>query len=156
MKTKEYATRWTNDDFAEMSWHDVRIRGIGFHNPQDPQVFDVSFEIDYILEWICNGTFYQFVVAPATLTFHSANKIHLDMVMGYKEDLNIDRIERVELTTASENAVGYRRWLFEIHLHDQVTPISLEATGYTQSLRGAPRLQDGQSPDDDSTEQAIG
>ncbi len=149
---KEYPNKWTNDSFEEMSWHDNRVRGIAFHNPHDLYVFDVSFDLDYILEWICNGSFYQFVVAPAMLTFHSANNVRFDMTMNYKQDLDINRVERVELTTASERDAGYRRWRFEIYFHGQVSPVSLEATGYTQILRAAPRLQDGQALNDDNYE----
>jgi len=149
---KEYPNKWTNANFEEMSWHDNLIRGISFHNPQDMYVFDISFDLDYILEWVCNGGFYQFIVAPATLTFHTANKVRFDMMMSYKQDLDINRVERVELTTAPERDAGYRRWRFEIYFHGQVSPFSLEATGYTQILRAAPRLQDGQVLNDDKCE----
>ena len=149
---KEYPKKWTNADFEGMSWHDNRVRGVRFRNPREGYDSDLIFDIDYILDWIKGGDFFQFVVAPATLTFHSAHKMHIDLVVNFKQDLDINRIDREELTTEGEKKVGYRRWLFQIHFHDQKNPIMLEATGFTQETLATPCISRHQCIEEDHNE----
>ena len=42
---------WTEADFEKMSWHDSRVHAMAFL----PDEFEIVFDIDYILKWICLG-----------------------------------------------------------------------------------------------------
>jgi hypothetical protein len=139
---KEYSKQWANADFENMCWHDNHIHGIRIRNPKEGYDFDIVFDLDYILEWITVGSFFQFVVAPATLTFHGAHKVRFDVTLNFKQSLDIERVDRDEITNDAERKAGYRKWLFQIHFHDQTNPISLEASGFTQVLTKAPILSD--------------
>ena len=76
------AMRHTEVDFDDLSWHDCSIWGIELR-PGDPDVgdwtSDLSFDIDFIVEWVCASPVadgkVQFRVAPATLVFHGASDL---------------------------------------------------------------------------------
>ena len=145
---KEYPKRWTVADFDAMCWHDNTVHSIRIINPQDEDDFDLVFDLDYILEWIPVEGWFEFVVAPALLTFHGADKAKLNLTLYSKQNLEIDRIEWEDITPEPERKAGYRKWLFRIYLHFQSDPITLEAYGFTQVLtkepvvQNSPRLED--------------
>jgi len=145
---KEHANKWSNDDFEDMCWHDNRVHGVKIHNPHEGYEYDIVFLIDHILEWIEMDGRFRFRVAPATLAFHGAHNAKIDVVLNYKQSLDIDRIERQDISSDAEKKAGYTRYLFSIHFHQQINGITLEACGFTQSLTRAPILMDRQSFDD--------
>ena len=62
---------WTERDFANMGWHDVRIHAIAF----DSEKFELLMDIDYMFAWADPAPgekHYTFWMAPCTLVFSSA------------------------------------------------------------------------------------
>src|SRR3989304_4763131 len=82
---KDYPTKWTDLDFESLSWHDNVVHGIRLRNPHEGYDYDLVFDIDHILEWIeTPSRFFQFIVAPATLTFRGVDKLKFNLDLGYK------------------------------------------------------------------------
>jgi len=142
---KKYPKKWTHIDFDAMSWHDNRVHGIRINNPPEGYDFDLILEINYILEWIKVEDSFRFVVAPATLTFHGVDKARLDLTLIYKQNLNIDRVERQEIAKEAAKKTGVQKWLFQVHFYDQANPISVASTGFTQELTTVPALTEHQA-----------
>ena len=108
---KVYPAKWTDRDFDSLSWHDNRIYSMRILNPRNGYNFDLVFEIDHILEWILkeDNTF-EFVVAPARLTFSMVDKLVVDFRLTYKEDWEIDEIQRIEATDDPRQDTGLSEW----------------------------------------------
>jgi len=51
---------WNTADFDKLSWHDNYIHGF-FSNLDINQI---TFDIDYITEWICENKNCEFMIAP--------------------------------------------------------------------------------------------
>lgn len=142
---QEHANKWSNGDFEDMCWHDNRVHGVKIHNPREGYDYDIIFMIDYILEWVKTDDRFKFWVAPATLAFHGAHNAKIDVLLNYKQSLDIDRIEREETSSDAEKKAEYTKYRFTIHFHNQISTISLEANGFSQVLTSAPILIDRQS-----------
>jgi hypothetical protein len=145
-KMKDYPKRWTNDDFARMSWHDDVVHGIRIRNPDDETYdFELVFDLDYILEWVPAGGGFDFVVAPALLVFHGVNDLKFNFNLSYKQSIQINGVDREEITTEPERKAGLRKWRFRIHLHhDQADAVTFEAMGFTQELTKDPVVPERQ------------
>ena len=154
-KMQEHADKRSNDDFEDMCWHDNRVHGVKIHNPREGWEYDIVFLIDHILEWIEMDERFRFWVAPATLAFHGAHNAKIDVVLTYRQHLDIDRIEREEISSGAEKKAGYTKYLFTIYFHNQINAITLEANGFTQSLTGVPILMNHQSFDDNEEVEQI-
>ena len=153
---EEPTNRWTNDDFEDMCWHDNRVHGVKIHSPREGWEYDIIFAIDYILEWINIDGRFRFIVAPARLAFHGAHNAQITVLLNYRQNLDIDRIEREDISSDAEKKAGYTKYMFSIYFHYQKNPITLEANGFTQSLISAPILMDRQSFDDREEVEQVG
>jgi hypothetical protein len=70
---------WTEADFDSMSWHDVHVHGLRIVEGQDG-AGELSFDLDYILEWLCSGDkTCRFRVAAAILTFRDVIDLRLSL-----------------------------------------------------------------------------
>lgn len=143
MTSPEVPTRWTEQNFNEMLWHDNAVHSVSFRNPQDDYSFDFILDIDYVLERIeIANDRYEFIVAPATLTFHDVDKLVFDVKLAYKENLVIDFIDRQEITTDAQRNAGYLvyRWKIRLHSHssEHENVIVFESPRFTQELRREP------------------
>ena len=143
-----HLSSWTQDDFESLSWHDNRIHAIAFTCPGDGYDYNLTFDIDYIVEWIKtpNGSF-RFVVAPAMLVFCQARNILIEARLNYREPPTIDRIEREDISTAAEQKIGCRPYRWTIFLQSSSTAnnrIVLESAAFEQKLRKSPTTQDSQ------------
>lgn len=126
---------WTELDFEEMGWHDVRIHAVAFL----PEVFELVLDIDYIFRWINPGaaeTRFKFWVAPATLVFENVNDLKIDLEPnGGIELQGIERSEPQKPRNIDyiEHDIEYL-WTLEAHSGE----ISLRSVGYKQYIRRTP------------------
>jgi hypothetical protein len=129
MITEFKKTNWTQDDFHEMGWHDCFIYAIQLANT-------VDLDIDYILKWVLEegATSYEFWVAPATLSFHEARNLRIDIELDFVNGLEIESIEQKPLNQTE----------FEYIIETQEGTIELIASGFTQTFRSPPILKSQQ------------
>jgi hypothetical protein len=74
---------WKTQDFDDISWHDVHVHGFRIvENDGNDGSAELFLDIDYIIEWLKGEEHLNFVVAQATLQFHSVFglKFSLDYV----------------------------------------------------------------------------
>ena len=144
---KSYRDRWTEQDFDNLGWHDCHVHAIRFHNPDEGYDFDLVLDIDQILGWTETQGHCNFVVAPALLTFSNVNELIIDVELAYKEDLEIDRIEREEVSVEP-----HREFRWTIHFHSMTghkNAIRFRSNGFVLRLTREPRTIDCQSFQDD-------
>ncbi|SNR54139.1 hypothetical protein SAMN06269173_103507 [Hymenobacter mucosus] len=120
---------WTENDFEQMSWHDARIYAVQFGK-------DISFDIDYIFEWIQldKDDFFSFVVAPATLVFPEPSFVSMDIDIRLSKEIEIEDISR------RVSATGETKWHIQTHQGN----IVITAPAFRQIVRRAPTQQTGQ------------
>ena len=142
--------RVTDADFDRLSWHDNAIHGFRFALPE-PDLgdwrCDLILDIDHIVEWLCDDAkTFRFRVAPADLVFHDAGnfKIDLDFGPSMLSEISISEIHRERAAPRFKSAPPSYDWRIEVH-----TPvrgmIAFNASGFSQTLRGAPLLLEAQS-----------
>ena len=135
--------RWTDEQFAELSWHDNHVHGLrieqGAHGAGE-----LVLDIDHIVEWICrpdNGV--RFLIVPATLTFHGVTnlRIALDWASANAAlgPFSIDSIER-----RAEQRERYSAEMWTISVNWPPGDITFEASGFEQVARAPPVQCDGQ------------
>ena len=120
---------WSDVDFEQMDWHDVQIHGMAAL----PDRFELRFDIDYILEWLCpatKGGSIQFRVAPATLVFEDSGavKATFDSQQGIASIDEIIRLKRGGLPGAIVDT-----WDWTIRCHEG--EIFFGASGFHMVLR---------------------
>ncbi|NNE84896.1 MAG: hypothetical protein HKN28_13110 [Alphaproteobacteria bacterium] len=141
-------------DFDDMSWHDNIIYGLQFDMGdafQGDWRHELSFDIDYIADWVKGGERgVQFMVAPATLTFHDVTDLRIDVDFGESNsrnainDLSIAGITRTLVDDKQRFPDDdYFRWRIELNLPEG-SEITFGARGFTQTLRAEPILLDEQ------------
>jgi hypothetical protein len=120
---------WSDADFDQMGWHDAKIYAVQFGE-------NISFDIDYIFEWVKSDAddFFSFVVAPATLVFLEPTNIVLNVDFRFGQQLEIEEIHR----RVADN--GSTEWYIETHQGD----IIITANSFQQVIRRQPTLQTGQ------------
>jgi hypothetical protein len=133
-------SQWTLDDFENLSWHDCHFYGFTLAKG-DHGTAELTFDLDFIVEWLCNETPWRWRVAPATLVFHQVFGLRFELdyagVGAGMTPFMIDGIERGSLPYPSF------RWRLPINWPAGV--ITFDSPGFTQSLRAAPILIDRQS-----------
>lgn len=148
----------TEADFERLSWHDDTLYGLRFEigDPErDEWHSDLVLDIDHIVEWLCDqaggepGRF-QFRVAPASLTFHHVTDLKIAVDWGDSgsrtalhevsvDALTRDRVEDQKICLDRP----YYRWRIALNW-PQGGEIAFGASGFTQTLRAQPLLQDQQ------------
>lgn len=130
-------TKWTEEDFPQMSWHDCHVYSVALDQDGEWQS-DLVMDIDYITEWLC-GTDKTccFMVAPATLRFRDVNNLRIDLTLEYKQPIEIYSVDRSELR--DERFTTYH-WTIRIQSYavGKENTIVFDATGYIQELTGHP------------------
>jgi hypothetical protein len=128
-------SKWTENDFGEMSWHDCNIDAMALDQEGEWQS-DLVLSLDYIVEWLCGvDKTCRFRIAPAVLRFANVDNLRLDVSLTFKQPLEIYTIERSEIP-----AKGYKNYHWTIKLqafpglNDNV--IEFDATGFIQELTG--------------------
>lgn len=133
------------DNGLAWRWHDNLIYGIRF-DLGDPEKQDwrsnLVFDIDFIGEWLREQSGkYRFSVAPATLTFHDVADLSIMINQGNSDGRNamtecsIDSVTRIRL----DRTFDFWRWTIKLNM-PAGGKIEFCASGYSQTLREAPRL----------------
>ena len=150
--------RYTEVDFDTLSWHDCSIWGIELR-PGDPDVgdwtSDLAFDIDFIVEWVCASPvpdgIVQFRVAPATLVFHGASDLKIDIdwgQLGAQVALQPASVAEIERAPIENQRIyldrSYYRWRIALN-SPQRGEITFGAVGFTQTLRAEPILSERQA-----------
>lgn len=112
-----------------MGWHDATIYAVQFGK-------DISFDIDYIFEWIHadKDVPFSFYIAPVTLVFPEPTSVVFNVDCRFGQELEIQDIHR--RTTDA----GTMEWYLETQQGD----ITITAETYRQIVRRPPTLQTGQ------------
>lgn len=120
---------WSEADFDQMGWHDARIYAVQFGK-------DISFDIDYIFEWVKSDAddFFSFIVAPVTLTLSEPTSILINVDFRFGQQIEIEEIHRRIANS------GATQWYIETHQGD----IIITADSFKQVVRRHPTLQTGQ------------
>jgi hypothetical protein len=129
---------WTDDHFAEMSWHDNHVHALrvveGSHGAGR-----LILDLDYVAEWVRHEDEIRFRIVPATLTFVDVTnlKVSLDYAAPTAGlvPFSIHAVER-----RTEQRERYTACLWRIVVNFPAGEISFEATGFEQRARGAPIL----------------
>ena len=139
---------YTEQDFDQLSWHDNLI--YGFHIDRDELQWecDLVFDIDFLTEWLCPADQpCEFMIAPATLRFHNATdlKINVDCGdSGFQASLYELSIEGIERERVVDQKIcldrPYYRWSMNVYLPYGRGTISFGASGFTQIFRDQPIL----------------
>jgi hypothetical protein len=138
---ESYLDAWTERDFDSLSWHDCNVHGIRFHNSVEGYNFDLVLDIDEILEWFKTPQGrVNFVVAPALLTFRNVDELVIDLELAYKEDLEVDSIEREDTCVQGETGSENFRWIIRFHsLAGHKNQFRFRSGGFALRLTGQPR-----------------
>jgi hypothetical protein len=133
---------WTDRQFHEMSWHDNHVHAIriveGEHGSGE-----LVLDLDYIVEWICDGPRCTFRIVPALLAFREV--IDLRIALDYATrsaalgPFSIDSIQRRE-----EPRERYVARVWTIALNWPAGEIRFEAAGFEQRAVGLPVLSEAQ------------
>jgi hypothetical protein len=138
-------TRWSTEQFSELSWHDNHIHGFGIREGEHGEG-ELLIDLDFILEWLCDSATGQcrFRLAPATSTFHGVSDlaITLDYALptAALAPASIAEISR----EACDFGLGHKKFWWSIHVNWPTGKLSFLADGFTQVLRGEPVIADQQ------------
>ena len=129
---------WTDENFAEMGWHDSVVYSMSF--PQADYV--LKFDIDYIFEWHwglakVNG----WDVAPCSLVFDNVSDLKVSLAWGTQGDTTIMDIARTNPRPSPNGKAELWDYLIEF----DVGALSFTATGFTQTVRKPPVFSDSQA-----------
>jgi hypothetical protein len=129
---------WTDENFADMGWHDAIVYSMSF--PQADHV--LKFDIDYIFKWHwgpekVNG----WDVAPCSLVFDNVSDLKVSLVWGTQGDTSIMDITRANPRPTPNGKVVQWDYLIEL----DVGNLGFTATGFTQTVRKPPVLSDSQA-----------
>lgn len=133
---------WTNEDYENLSWHDVHVYGFRLGSFDDQNgTADLILDIDYILRWERKREKLLFTVCQAILRFYQA--FNLKFSLDYKAPtaglcpFSLAGIERERLEFPS----GYQTYQWHLPFNWPEGRIEFEAPDFTQTLVGTPQLQ---------------
>jgi hypothetical protein len=126
---------WTERDFANMGWHDVRIHAIAF----DSEKFELLMDIDYMFAWADPAPgekHYTFWMAPCTWVFSNVHSFSAEVEWGL--GLQIDNVSREEAGRPknAESIVREQEWRWVLSC--QEGRFSFHSVGYRQFTRAKP------------------
>lgn len=125
-----------------MSWHDNHVHGLriveGAHGSGE-----LVLDLDYILEWICQGEECKFRIVPAALRFFEVTDLRITLDYATPAaalgPFSIGAIER-----RSEARERYTAQIWKILINWPRGEIAFEAKGFEQRGFGEPVLSDQQ------------
>ncbi len=126
-----------------------RREGLRSRNPTHrPTSFNYNllFDIDYILAWLCEGpgSTFRFAISPATLAFEHVNNIAFEgKPMCQDTLLDINSLTRVENPTIPGASLPTYRWSMEGHDGS----FTFDAAGFELHIRRPPVVTDQQTLD---------
>ena len=136
---------WTTADFNELCWHDCHIHGFRLGEFHDGHgTAELEFDIDFIVEWLCEGGSCRFRIAPATLTFHEVFGLRIELDYATPTagmtPFSIDGLNREPISYPT-GATSFR-WRLPVNWPSG--EITFESPGFTQFLRREPVETQGQ------------
>ncbi len=143
---------FTQNDYKQMNWHDVKIHALGTLETKHDFYSEIAlvFDIDYILEWVFvppENRSFSFWVAPCTLVFQNVSDLHWEFQQPKQHQLEYE-IYQLDLlavnpqpTKCSPNYCTYD-WKIELTYGGKMT---FTSSGMQQWIRKAPVLSEGQS-----------
>lgn len=132
MDANKETDRWSEDEFANLQWHDLPIHGV----KAVPDRFQLCFDIDYIVEWLCSALEkgpVTFRIAPATLIFDNVRKVSIS-VASQQGLLTIRELHRTMAERRPGAGVDMSHWEFEC----EEGRISFDASHFQLLLRSPP------------------
>ena len=137
--------KWDNNNFEEMSWHDVHVHGLRIvENHAANGTAELILDIDYILEWRRNSDAFSFVVSQAALQFHDVSSLRIAIDYATPTagmcPFSLAGIERERL----ERQTGYVSYRWRLDINCPAGEIEFESPGFTQRLVGQPYTQASQ------------
>ena len=145
----------TGADFERLSWHDCTLYSlridVGDYTRGDWRS-ELVLDIDFIAEWVKEGEAIRFRIAPATLTFHDATDLKLDLDWGDSScqnalsEASISEITRTRLDPSQQKICldrPYYRWRIELNW-PKGGIVTFGASSFTQKLRAEPLTNDEQ------------
>jgi hypothetical protein len=136
-------------EFDAHHWHDDEIHAFELRvgDPDlDDWTSDLVLDIDHIVEWVRTEDGMRFRVAPATLVFHGATDLRIEIDAargGHSTSLMLPSISRVERERMVDQKVFLDRPYYRWRIVLNGTPdgeISFGAVGFDETLRGEPLL----------------
>jgi hypothetical protein len=123
---------WTDGDFLNMSWHDNQVYSILF----GPNEFELSFDLDYILEWRKDEVenIYRFDVISATLIFKNVYDINCSV---FSTEVIILDVERENPRSPRNAAYINKEFEYDWRIITTNGEISFTSAGFVQFSRGA-------------------
>lgn len=137
---------WTDADFSEMSWHDVRIHAMAFVIHESEFTYELVFDIDYIHKWVCSGTeggTCRFWIAPATLVFERVHSVEMELA-GNTVGIVILELKCQQAPSGRSTDIP-RDFVWTLDCLEG--SIRFHASGYKQFCREQPELLSQQSLD---------
>jgi hypothetical protein len=128
--------RWTDADFASMSWHDNHVYAFRIEEGEWGSG-KLILDIDYIEEWLPNEKSFRFRIVPARLIFREVTNLRLSLDYGAVSagmcPFSIHEIKRTKEAPS---------WTIEINWPKG--EISFTASGFEQVAAGEPVVCEGQ------------
>ncbi len=143
---------FTQDDYEQMNWHDVKIHALGTLETEHDFYSEIAlvFDIDYMLEWVHippENRSFSFWIAPCTLVFQNVRDLHWEFQQPEQHQLEYE-IYQLELlavnpqpTKCFPNYCTYD-WRIELTYGGEMT---FTSSGMQQWIRKAPVLSEKQS-----------
>ena len=127
---------WSDSDFDQMSWHDCRLYGLKLLN----EAFEMSLDIDYILEWIPVNNMFRFSVSPCLIMFANVSDVRINLL--YRKELLcfVSEIERSNKRLSPNRKVE----VWDYRIVCDVGNISFTSTGFQQKAISTPKLMETQ------------
>jgi hypothetical protein len=121
---------WTQEQFAEMSWHDNYVHALrivqGGHGAGE-----LVLDLDYILEWIKGADGMRFRILPVNLRFIEVTTLRITLdYASPSAAMGPFSIHAIERRTEARERYAARLW--KILVSWPVGEITFEASGYEQ------------------------
>lgn len=124
--------QWGVADFADMNWHDCLIHGMSIGNDS----LNLTFDIDYLLQWPTENERGQFLVVRCDLVFFDTRDLVIECANMYPS-LEIGTI-RMETPESEEEITDNEPERKKFFLECQEGMVSFTATGFKQTATGKP------------------
>ncbi len=142
---------WTQDDYEQMNWHDVKIHAMGTVKTEYEfyHESDLVLDIDYIFEWVPeppHSITFQFWVAPCTLVFQNPENFKWEF--HQPQDFLLEyEIYALELLAKHPKPMAHYPdyCTYDWKMDLQGGTMTLTSTGLQQFVRRPPILCESQS-----------
>lgn len=138
-------TKWTQDDFDSMSWHDNYVHALRFVEGKHG-AGEFELDLDYILEWLrpaAASDSYRYRIAPARLRFRDVTNLAISMDYG-TASAAMGPFSIANINRRTEQRRYYTAVCWQIPINFPPGEIRFEASGFEQLLVADELLVDRQ------------